>query len=339
LVSLGGYRPAPFLEQLSTVLPMRVFLDFEKPIADLEGKIEELRHLDTEGDINIADEVGKLQGKVERQLRQTYQKLSPWQKVQVARHPDRPHLSDVISALVEDFTPLAGDRAFGEDAAIIGGLGRFRGFSAVIIGTEKGGNTEDRVRHNFGMARPEGYRKARRLMLMAERFGLPVLTFVDTTGAYPGVGAEERGQAEAIARAIETSLGLQVPVVATILGEGGSGGAVALAAADRVLMFEHAIYSVISPEGCASILWRSGEHAKDAAEALKLTAQDLHELGVIDEIIPEPLGAAHRDRDVALTGLGDAVETALRDVIQVDGGELRAARRRKFLDMGDKGLG
>ncbi|MBT6139684.1 MAG: acetyl-CoA carboxylase carboxyl transferase subunit alpha, partial [Rhodospirillaceae bacterium] len=186
---------------------MRVFLDFEKPIADLEGKIEELRHLDTEGDINIADEVGKLQGKVERQLRQTYQKLSPWQKVQVARHPDRPHLSDVISALVEDFTPLAGDRAFGEDAAIIGGLGRFRGFSAVIIGTEKGGNTEDRVRHNFGMARPEGYRKARRLMLMAERFGLPVLTFVDTTGAYPGVGAEERGQAEAIARAIETSLG------------------------------------------------------------------------------------------------------------------------------------
>jgi len=317
---------------------MRVFLDFEKPIADLEGKIEELRHLSSEGDINIAEEVGKLQSKVERQLRQSYQKLTPWQKVQVARHPDRPHFKQVLSHLVEDFTPLAGDRAFGEDQAIIGGIGRFRGFSAVIIGNEKGGTTEERIRHNFGMAKPEGYRKARRLMEMAERFNLPVLTFVDTAGAYPGIGAEERGQAEAIAKSIEACLSLQVPVVASIVGEGGSGGAVALAAANRVLMFEHAIYSVISPEGCASILWRSGEHTKDAAEALKLTAQDLKKLGVIDEIVPEPLGAAHRDAATALTSLGDAVEASLRKLIGTDGSKLKADRRRKFLEIGKKGL-
>ncbi|MBO6560848.1 MAG: acetyl-CoA carboxylase carboxyltransferase subunit alpha [Nisaea sp.] len=317
---------------------MRVFLDFEKPIADLEGKIEELRHLSSEGDINIAEEVGKLQGKVERQLRQSYQKLTPWQKVQVARHPDRPHFKQVLSHLVEDFTPLAGDRAFGEDQAIIGGIGRFRGFSAVIIGNEKGGTTEERIRHNFGMAKPEGYRKARRLMEMAERFNLPVLTFVDTAGAYPGIGAEERGQAEAIAKSIEACLSLQVPVIASIVGEGGSGGAVALAAANRVLMFEHAIYSVISPEGCASILWRSGEHTKDAAEALKLTAQDLKKLGVIDEIVPEPLGAAHRDAKTALTSLGDAVEASLRKLVGTDGGKLKADRRRKFLEIGKKGL-
>jgi acetyl-CoA carboxylase carboxyl transferase subunit alpha len=317
---------------------MRVFLDFEKPVADLEGKIKELRHLSTDGDINIADEVGKLHSKVERQLRNTYQKLSPWQKVQVARHPNRPHFKDVISALVTDFTPLAGDRGFAEDKAIVGGLGRFRGFSAVIMGTEKGNSTKERLETNFGMARPEGYRKARRLMEMAERFRLPVLTFVDTAGAYPGIGAEERGQAEAIARAIETSLRLTVPVVATIIGEGGSGGAVALATADRVLMFEHAIYSVISPEGCASILWRSSEHAKDAAEALRLTAQDLKQMAVIDDIVPEPLGAAHRAHDVALASLGDAVEAALRDLVRVDPGTLRAQRREKFVAMGKTGL-
>ena len=318
--------------------PTRVFLDFEKPVADLEGKIEELRHLSTDGDINIAEEVGKLQSKVERQLRTTYQKLSPWQKVQVARHPNRPHFKDVVSSLVTDFTTLAGDRGFGEDKAIVGGMGRFRGFSAIIIGTEKGNTTKERLETNFGMARPEGYRKARRLMEMAERFRLPVLTFVDTAGAYPGIGAEERGQAEAIARAIETSLRLTVPVIATIIGEGGSGGAVALATADRVLMFEHAIYSVISPEGCASILWRSGEHAKDAAEALRLTAQDLRKMEIIDDIVPEPLGAAHRGQEVALESLGDAVEAAIRELSALDAGALRAKRREKFIAMGKIGL-
>ena len=237
---------------------MRHFLDFEKPIADLEGKIEELKHLSGTGEINIADEVGKLQAKVERQLRTTYQKLTAWQKVQVARHPDRPHAADVIAHLIEDFQPLAGDRGFADDAAIVGGLGRFRGRSVMVIGTEKGATTEQRVRRNFGMARPEGYRKARRLMQMADRFGLPILTFVDTAGAYPGIDAEARGQAEAIARSIETCLAVRVPLIAAIIGEGGSGGAVALAAGNRVLMFEHAVYSVISPEGCASILWRSG---------------------------------------------------------------------------------
>ena len=318
---------------------MRVFLDFEKPIADLEGKIEELRHLPASGDIDIAEEVGKLQSKVERQLRATYQKLTPWQKVQVARHPNRPHFRDVANALVEDFTPLAGDRAFAEDKAVAGGLGRFRGFSVVVLGTEKGDSTRARLDSNFGMARPEGYRKARRLMEMADRFGLPVLTFVDTAGAYPGVGAEERGQAEAIARSIRTCLGLRVPIVSAIVGEGGSGGAVALATADRVLMFEHAIYSVISPEGCASILWRSGAHARDAADALKLTALDLLNLEVVDEVIPEPLGGAHRDRDAALAGLGDAVEAALRSLVGSDPDRLRAARRRRFLAMDGKKLG
>jgi len=324
--------------QHSDSTDMRVFLDFEKPIADLEGKIEELRHLSSEGDINIAEEVGKLQAKVERQLKQSYQKLTPWQKVQVARHPDRPHFKQVLAHLVEDFTPLAGDRSFGEDKAIIGGIGRFRGFSAVVIGNEKGGTTEERIAHNFGMAKPEGYRKARRLMEMADRFKLPVLTFVDTAGAYPGVGAEERGQAEAIARSIDACLSLQVPIIASIVGEGGSGGAVALAAANRVLMLEHAVYSVISPEGCASILWRDGDHARDAAEALRLTSDDLLKLGVIDEIIREPLGAAHRDQATALDALGDAVEANLRTLVGTEGGKLKADRRRKFLDMGKKGL-
>ena len=313
---------------------MRHFLDFEKPIADLEGKIEELKHLSGSGEINIADEVGKLQAKVERQLRATYQKLTAWQKVQVARHPDRPHAADAIAQLIEDFQPLAGDRGYADDAAIVGGLGRFRGRSVVVIGTEKGATTEQRVKRNFGMARPEGYRKARRLMEMADRFGLPILTFVDTAGAYPGIDAEARGQAEAIARSIETCLSVRVPLVAAIIGEGGSGGAVALAAGNRVLMFEHAVYSVISPEGCASILWRSAEFAKDAAEALKVTAQDLERLGVIDGIVPEPLGGAHRDPAVALTALGKAMGTALDDLAKRDGGQLRAERRDKFLAMG-----
>ena len=317
---------------------MRSFLDFEKPIAELEGKIEELRHLTDAGDINIAEEVGKLQGKVDKLLRQTYGKLSPWQKVQVARHPERPHFQDVVDTLVEDYTPLAGDRAFADDRAIQGGIGRLRGRSAVVLGTEKGADTGARVKHNFGMAKPEGYRKARRLMELAERFGLPVVTFVDTPGAYPGVDAEQRGQAEAIARAIESCLKLRVPLVACIVGEGGSGGAIALAAGNKVLMFEHAIYSVISPEGCASILWRSADHAQDAAEALKLTAQDLLRLGVIDEIVPEPLGGAHRQPKEALNALGDRIEWALQQLLGQDGGTLKARRRDKFLEMGKKGL-
>ena len=286
---------------------MRNFLDFEKPIADLEGKIEELKHLSTSGDINIAEEVGKLQSKVERQLQSIYQKLTPWQTVQVARHPDRPHVKDILAAMISDFMPLAGDRAFGDDAAVIGGLGRFRGRAVMVIGTEKGRDTDERLRHNFGMARPEGYRKAQRLITLANRFGLPVLTFVDTAGAYPGVDAEERGQAEAIARTIEVCLGAEVPIIVTIVGEGGSGGAVALAAGDYVMMLENAVYSVISPEGCASILWRSAANAQEAAEALRMTAKDLLKLGVIDEIVSEPLGGAHRDPAAALTALSDAV--------------------------------
>jgi len=317
---------------------MPTFLDFEKPIAELEGKIEELRHLSEAGGVNIAEEVGKLEAKVTRLLRQTYAKLSPWQKVQVARHPDRPHFSDFVSVLIEDFTPLAGDRAFAEDEAIVGGLGRFRGYSVVVMGTEKGSDTESRVRHNFGMARPEGYRKARRLMDMADRFGLPVLTFVDTAGAYPGIGAEERGQSEAIARAIETGLSIKVPFVATVVGEGGSGGAIALAAADRVLILENAIYSVISPEGCASILWRNGAEAKTAAEALRLTAQDLQALGVIDEIVPEPLGGAHRAPKEAIAAVGAAIESSLKNLVGTEGGVLRARRRERFLEMGKKSL-
>jgi len=314
------------------------FLDFEKPIAELEGKIEELRHLSDDGEINIADEVAKLQGKADRLLRQSYAKLTAWQKTLVARHPDRPHFSDYMKALVEDFTPLAGDRCYAEDRAIIGGLGRFRGHSAVIMGQEKGADTSGRVAHNFGMARPEGYRKAQRLMSLADRFGLPVITLVDTSGAYPGVGAEERGQAEAIARCIEISLTLRVPVVSVVIGEGGSGGAIAIATADRVLMLEHAVYSVISPEGCASILWRSAEQAQEAAEALKLTAQDLFKLGVIDEIVPEPLGGAQRGRKEAIEAVGDAVERSLRELRKMDGAALREHRRQKFLDMGHKGL-
>jgi len=317
---------------------MKTFLDFEKPIAELEGKIEELRHLSDVGDLNIADEVTKLTNKAQRMLRQTYEKLDPWQKVQVARHPERPHFGDYVKALVTDFTPLAGDRAFAEDAAIIGGIGRFRGRSCMIIGHEKGNDTASRVRHNFGMARPEGYRKAIRLMEMADRFRLPVVTLVDTPGAYPGVGAEERGQAEAIARAMEACLKLRVPLVSVIIGEGGSGGAIALATSNRVLMMEHAIYSVISPEGCASILWRSGEYAQTAAEAMRLTAQDLLKLGIIDTIVREPLGGAHRKPEDAILALGDALDEALASLRGVEGGALKSRRREKFLEMGKKGL-
>ncbi len=317
---------------------MNTFLDFERPIAELEGKIKELRHLSDNDELNIVEEVARLQTKAERLLRQTYAKLAPWQKVQVARHPDRPHFRDYVEHLLEDFTPLAGDRKFGEDNAIVGGLGRFRGYSAMIIGHEKGADTEGRVRHNFGMARPEGYRKAMRLMGLAERFALPVITLVDTPGAYPGIGAEERGQAEAIARSIETCLNLRTPLVSVIVGEGGSGGAIALAAADHVAMLENAIYSVISPEGCASILWRSGDKAQDAAEALRLTAEDLEKLGIIDAIVPEPVGGAHRDPTEVMEAVGDAIETALRPLLGVAGGDLRARRREKFMAVGQKGL-
>ena len=315
------------------------FLDFEKPIAELEGKIADLRHLADSDQVNIADEVSKLQVKAERLLRTTYAKLTPWQKTQVARHPDRPHLLDYIKALIEDFTPLAGDRLFGEDRAIVGGLGRLRGQSVMVIGQEKGADMQSRVKHNFGMAKPEGYRKAQRLMRLAERFRLPIVTFVDTAGAYPGVDAEARGQAEAIARSIEVCLSVRTPLVAVVIGEGGSGGAIALAAADRVFMLEHAVYSVISPEGCASILWRSGEQAKEAAEALRLTAEDLLKLGVVDGVIPEPLGGAHRAPEEAMRAVANAIEGAIRELKREEGGALVAARREKFLAMGQKGLG
>ena len=313
---------------------MRHFLDFERPIAELESKIEELRHLSAENGLNIAEEVGRLAGQADRLLRQTYAKLTPWQKVLVARHPERPHCRDYVAGLVEDFTPLAGDRAFAEDQAVVGGLARFRGRSVVVLGTEKGADTEARVKHNFGMARPEGYRKAKRLMRLAEHFQLPLLTFVDTAGAYPGIDAEARGQSEAIARAIETCLDIRVPVVATVIGEGGSGGAIALAAGNAVLMMEHAIYSVISPEGCASILWRSGDNAQDAAEALKLTAQEMLRLGVVDQIVSEPLGGAQRAPQEAIARLGEAVDEALRPLARLDGETLRRQRRQKFLAMG-----
>jgi acetyl-CoA carboxylase carboxyl transferase subunit alpha len=317
---------------------MHNFLDFEKPIAELEGKIEELRHLTGSGGVNIADEVARLQGKVEKLLVQVYTKLTPWQKTQVARHHDRPHAVDYIEGLIEDFTPLAGDRQFAEDPAVIGGLGRFKGASVVVIGNEKGSGTDGRLKHNFGMARPEGYRKAQRLMKLADNFHLPVITLIDTPGAYPGVDAEARGQAEAIARSIEICIGLKVPVVSVIIGEGGSGGAMALAAANKVLMQEHAIYSVISPEGCASILWRDGDKAEEAAEALKLTAGDLLELGVIDTIILEPLGGAHRTRQAAIDTVGSAIQDALNELSGLDGGVLKSRRRDKFLKMGTKGL-
>ena len=317
---------------------MRHFLAFEKPIAELESKIDELRRMSEPEGVNIADEVERLNEKVERQLRQIYAKLTPWQKTQVARHPDRPKASDYIRALITEFTPLAGDRAFADDAAVLSGLGRFRGRSVVVLGTEKGSDTESRVKHNFGMARPEGYRKARRMMELAGRFGLPILSFVDTAGAFPGVEAEARGQAEAIARSIEACLEAPVPMVASIIGEGGSGGAIAFAASDCVLMLEHAIYSVISPEGCASILWRDASQAPAAAEALRLTAEDLKRLKLVDRVIAEPLGGAHRDPERAIQAVGDAIAEALDPLLGLDSTALKARRREKFLEMGREGL-
>ena len=313
---------------------MRHFLEFERPIAELEGKIDELRHLSNDSGLNIAEEVGRLEAQVNRALGQTYARLTAWQKVLVARHPERPHCLDYINGLIDDFQPLAGDRTFAEDAAVIGGIGRFRGRSVMVLGTEKGADTEARLKRNFGMARPEGYRKARRLMRLAERFGLPVLTLVDTAGAYPGVDAEARGQSEAIAGAIETCLDIRVPLVAAIIGEGGSGGAIAIATANRVLMLEHAIYSVISPEGAASILWRDTSKAQDAATNMKITAQDMIRFGVIDRIVPEPAGGAHRDAAAAIAATGEAIAGALGEISALDPETVRKERRDKFLAMG-----
>lgn len=314
---------------------MHAYLDFEKPIAELEGKIEELRQLAAQDpSMNIEEEVARLQSKVNQLVRETYAKLTPWQKHQVARHPGRPHFSDYVAGLIEDFTPVAGDRSFGDDHAIIGGVGRLRGKPVAVIGHEKGSDTKSRLKHNFGMAMPEGYRKAQRIFALAGKFGLPVVSFVDTAGAYPGIGAEERGQAEAIARSTQACLNLDAPFVSVIIGEGGSGGAVALATADRVYMLEHAVYSVISPEGCASILWRNSDKAQDAAAAMKTTAQDLLELKVIDGIVAEPPGGAHRGREEAIKATGDIVLKTLAELEFVPTEELRRRRREKYLAIG-----
>lgn len=307
-------------------------LEFEKPIVELEAKIAELGDMPNSGDMQ--EEITRMREKAERILIQTYSKLAPDQKVQVARHPVRPHFLDYAKRLIKDFTPLAGDRYFGEDAALLGGLGRFRGQSVVVMGQEKGHDTQTRIYHNFGMTKPEGYRKAQRLMAMASQFRLPIITLVDTAGAFPGIEAEERGQSEAIAKSIESCLRAEVPVVSTIIGEGGSGGAIAIATADRVMMLEHSIYSVISPEGCASILWRSAEFAKDAARALKLTAQDLKQLGIIDTIIEEPMGGAHREPERTIDVVGDYIENALSELKPLDPATLKTRRRQKFLEMG-----
>ncbi|WP_428375910.1 acetyl-CoA carboxylase carboxyltransferase subunit alpha [Lichenicoccus sp.] len=313
---------------------MRQFLDFEKPVAELEDKIDELRRMSETDGINITDEVGRLTEKADRQLRATYAKLTPWQKVQVARHAQRPHTLDYIGALITDYTPLAGDRSFAEDNAVVGGLGRFENRSVVVVGTERGDDLDTRLAHNFGMARPEGYRKVRRLVELAGRFGLPILSFVDTAGAFPGIEAEARGQAEAIARSTDAFLSAPVPIVVTVIGEGGSGGAVALGAGDRVLMLEHAIYSVISPEACSSILWRDTTQAATAAEALRLTATDLKNFRLIDEIIPEPVGGAHRDPGFTIQAVGRAIATALPGLLALEPAALRAQRREKYLAMG-----
>jgi acetyl-CoA carboxylase carboxyl transferase subunit alpha len=317
---------------------MTIYLDFEKPIAELEGKIAELRHLPNSGDVDIAEEVMRLQDKANKQIRATYAKLTPWQRVQVARHAERPHAQAYIDRLITDYTPLAGDRAFGEDAAIVGGMGRLQGRSILVLGQQKGDDTDSRIKHNFGMARPEGYRKAQRLMRLADRFKLPVLTLVDTPGAYPGIDAEARGQAEAIASSIETCLGLGVPLVSVVIGEGGSGGALAIASADRVYMLENSVYSVITPEGCASILWRNNANAQDAAEAMKVTAADLKKLEVIDDVIPEPMGGAHRAATETIDVVGKVVAEAIADLSKLDADTLRARRQDKFLAMGKKGL-
>ena len=317
---------------------MTTYLDFEKPIAELEGKIAELRHLPNSGDVDIAEEVMRLQDKAHKQIRATYARLTPWQRVQVARHAERPHAQAYIDRLITDYTPLAGDRAFGEDAAIVGGMGRLQGRSIVVLGQQKGDDTDSRIKHNFGMARPEGYRKAQRLMRLADRFRLPVLTLVDTPGAYPGIEAEARGQAEAIASSIETCLGLGVPLVSVVIGEGGSGGALAIASSDRVYMLENSVYSVITPEGCASILWRNNANAQDAAEAMKVTAADLKKLEVIDDVIPEPMGGAQRAPDETIDVVGRVVAEAIAELSKLDGDTLRERRQDKFLAMGKKGL-
>ena len=315
------------------------YLDFEKQLAEIEGKVEELRAMARrEEGVDVADQAAALDKKAGDMLRDLYKDLSPWRKCQVARHPDRPHCRDYIEALFSEYTPLAGDRNFADDHAVMGGLARFDDTPVVVIGHEKGSDTKTRIERNFGMARPEGYRKAVRLMDLADRFGLPVITLVDTPGAYPGKGAEERGQSEAIARATEKCLQIKVPLISVIIGEGGSGGAVAFATADRLAMLEHSIYSVISPEGCASILWKDAEKMREAAEALRLTAQDLHKLGVCDRIIKEPLGGAQRDKPASIAGVGKAIGAMLEEFKGKDGGTLVADRRRKFLDMGAKGL-
>lgn len=318
---------------------MTQYLDFEKPLAEIEGKAEELRALArSNSEMDVADEAAALDAKAATLLRDLYKDLTPWRKCQVARHPERPHCREYIDALFAEYTPLAGDRNFAEDGAVMGGLARFDDTPVMVIGHEKGHDTKSRIEHNFGMARPEGYRKAIRLMDMAGRFGLPVITLVDTPGAYPGKGAEERGQSEAIARATETCLGIPVPLISVVIGEGGSGGAVAFATANRVAMLEHSIYSVISPEGCASILWKDAEKMREAAEALRLTAKDLLALGVVDRIIDEPLGGAHRDKSTAIASVGKAIGQMLKDLKKKDGKALVQDRRKKFLGMGSKGL-
>lgn len=314
---------------------MRSYLDFEKPVAELETKADELRALEARGDgISLSEEIGKLDARANQALKDLYTALTPWQKTLVARHPQRPHFKDYCAGLITEFTPLAGDRAFGEDEAIVGGFGRFRGEPVCVIGQEKGDSTETRIRHNFGMPKPEGYRKAVRLTELADRFGLPVLSFVDTAGAYPGIEAEERGQAEAIARSTEAWLGLRSPSVALVIGEGGSGGAIAIAAASRVMMMEHAIYSVISPEGAASILWRDTARAQDAATGMKITAQDLLKFGIIDRIVQEPTGGAHRDGQAAIHRAGDAISAALADLAGLSGEDIVNKRADKFLAIG-----
>ena len=313
---------------------MLTYLDFEKPIAELETRVAELRETANSGSIDIDAEVGRLEAKSNKLLRDTYAKLTPWQKAQVARHPERPHFKDYVAGIADDFLPLAGDRAFADDPAIIGGLARIEGRRVMLLGHEKGDDTASRLKHNFGMAKPEGYRKAIRLMRLADQFGIPVVTLVDTPGAFPGVEAEERGQAEAIARSTEECLALGVPMIAVVVGEGGSGGAVAIATANRVLMFEHAVYSVISPEGCASILWRTADKAPEAAEAMKITAQDQQSLGIVDRIVSEPLGGAHRDPDAAIGSLKGAIVEELDGCSKLGPNELRAQRRAKFLAIG-----
>lgn len=317
---------------------MQTYLDFEKSIAELESRIRDIQSLESGDEINIAEEVDRLEKKLDNLLRSTYSKLTSWEKIKVARHPDRPHLSDYISNLFTDFMPLSGDRGFADDHAIIGGIGRFNGQTVMVVGHEKGNDTESRIKHNFGMARPEGFRKAIRLFKLADQFKIPIVTFVDTAGAYPGIGAEERGQAEAIARSTQACLDVKVPLISIIVGEGGSGGAVALAVGNKVLMMEHAVYSVISPEGCASILWRTNEKAEDAANALKITAQDLLKLQVVDEVIPEPIGGAHRDHEKTMKAVGKAIDNALLEFSTMSAEKIKEMRSEKFLNMGSVGL-